>query len=115
MKTIFQKSEYASTHLLTNSPKEVKALLTALKKLSKDCSLAGINTQPLTKLLLTIYANIAISKGLAATLKEKLNQSPTVMNRDNMTELSHMILDEMWEIESMLTELSQCLDTGNEQ
>lgn len=57
----------------------------------------------------TIYANVAVAKGLAATLHSKTlsnSKTPTLwLERQNMETLARDLLDMMWALENFISEI----------
>lgn len=98
--TIFTRKKmskkYPNTldYLTKNSQKELMELMTALKKLSQECSLANISTQPLIKLLSTIYGQTLVERGYLAILQEKNLNMPIHLSREIWSDYLTWLMDE---------------------
>lgn len=113
MKTMPKRSGRESSNPIREWSDQTE-LKTALKKFSQECSKAGISTQPLSKLLSTIYGRLGVVKGYAAMLNGKLSLTPVVLNRKTMMEQSQLTLDEVWNLESIVSLLQEDLEERKE-
>ena len=80
--------------LLKSSQKELREQMTALKKFSCECMKANISTQPLIKLLLTIYGQTMVTRGYLAILKDKNSSMPIHLSRDIWSEYLNLLMEE---------------------
>ncbi len=80
--------------LTPNSRRELLEVMIAFKRFSKDCSKANINTQPLTKLLSTIYGQTMVTRGNLATLGGKISTAPILLNRELWSGYVNWLMEE---------------------
>lgn len=73
---------------------DLEAQTIAFKRFSCECSRAGINTQPLIRLLSTIYGQIMVERGYVAILKDRISSEPIMLSREILTDYCQWILDE---------------------
>ena len=80
--------------LSKRSQKELMEQMTALKRFCSECMKANISTQPLIKLLSTIYGQTMVTRGYLAILKDKNSSMPIHLSRDIWSDYLNWLMEE---------------------
>jgi len=104
MKLTTEKSKIELASFLINTDSS-EVLKTQLKNIFSDCSRANINTKPLSNLLSTIYADLAVAKGLLAMNKGCVFKTPS--QKSAYLQRQELIFDHIYFLTEIFGDLSQ--------
>lgn len=96
---------------MQSSPNEEKDLMIAFKAFCAQCSKENISTQPLIKLLSTIYGSVQVAKGLSRMTAESLLKTPLSSTQQRAIWQMKETHSEMWTLGEFLGGILDILAT----